>query len=158
MTQTRIPETVAIVGRRFGYGLAIAINLVLIWIVGNVMDWEVAAFLEAEFAELVPLIQFGMWVTVAANAVYLVDDRSTGTRVARLVVDVVNLYVTFQVFTVFPFDFSSHTFDWALVFRAVLVIALIGTAIAAITHAAQIVTGGRKRPGPATSGRWGTSH
>ena len=140
-TKTRIPEELAKAGRRFGYGVAIAINLLLIWFVGNLMDWELVAFLTAEFADLVPLIQFGLWVTVAANVVYMMNDRSFSTRAARLVVDIVNLFVTFRVFDAFPFDFSAHTFNWGFVFRAVLVIALVGTAISAIVHLGQMRSG-----------------
>ncbi len=140
-TRTRIPEELAKAGRRFGYGVAIAINLVLIWFVGNLLEWELVGFLTPEFADVVPLIQLGLWVTVAANVVYMMDDRSFATRAARLVVDVVNLFVTFRVFDVFPFDFSAHTFNWGFVFRAVLVIALIATAIGGIVHLGQMFRG-----------------
>ena len=150
-TQTRIPEELAEAGRRFGYGVAIAINLLLIWFVGNLMEWELVAFLTQEFADLVPLIQFSLWVTVAANVVYMMNDRSFSTRAARLVVDIVNLYVTFRIFDVFPFDFSAHTFNWDFVFRAVLVIALIGTAIGAIVHLGQLMRGSSE-PRAATGG------
>lgn len=140
-TKTRIPDELAKAGRRFGYGVAIAINLVLVWIVGSLLQWEVLGFLTAEFADLVPLIQLGLWVTVAANVVYIMNDRSFSTRAARLVVDIVNLFVTFRIFDVFPFDFSAHTFNWGLVFRAVLVIALVATAIGALVHLGQLRSG-----------------
>lgn len=157
VTQTRIPEELATAGRRFGYSVAIAINLLMVWIVGNLLGWELA-FLQPEFADLVPIIQLGLWVTIAANVVYIVDDRTAATRTARLVVDVVNLYVTFQIFEVFPFDFSAHTFNWGLVFRGVLIIALIGTAVSAVTHVAQIVTGGPRPREGARARRAGASH
>lgn len=140
-TKTRIPEELAKAGRRFGYGVAIVINLFLVWFVGNLMGWELVAFLEPEFADLVPLIQLGLWVTIAANVVYMMNDRSFSTRAARLVVDIVNLFVTFRVFDVFPFDFSAHAFNWSFVFRAVLVIALVATAISGIVHAGGLVRG-----------------
>lgn len=145
-TRTRIPEELATAGRRFGYGVAIAINLVLVWVVGNLLEWELLGFLTAEFADLVPLIQLGLWVTIAANVVYAMDDRSFATRAAKLVVDVVNLYVTFRVFDVFPFDFSAHTFDWGLVFRGVLLIALVGTAISALVHVGELLRGPSASP------------
>jgi hypothetical protein len=145
-TRNRIPEELATAGRRFGYGVAIALNLVLVWFVGNLMGWDLVGFLTPEFADLVPLIQLGLWVTIAANVVYMMDDRSLSTRAARLVVDIVNLFVTFRIFDVFPFDFSAHTFNWGLVVRAVLVIALVGTAISAVTHLARL------RLGPAQDG------
>lgn len=141
MTQTRIPEGLATAGRRFGYAAAIGINLLLVWVIGNLADWEVVAFLTAEFADLVPLIQLGLWVTIVANVVYFAYDRSFATRSARLVVDVVNLYVTFRVFDVFPFDFSAHAFNWGLVFRAILLIALVGTAVSAVVHLGQFIRG-----------------
>ncbi len=137
-TRPRIPVELATAGRRFGYGVAIAINLFLVWFVGDLLEWELVAFLTAEFADLVPLIQLGLWVTIAANVVYIIDDRSFSTRAARLVVDIVNLFVTFRIFDVFPFDFSAHSFNWGFVFRAVLVIALVATAISAVTHVGQL--------------------
>ena len=140
-TRTRIPEELATAGRRFGYGVAIAINLVLVWVVGNLLEWELVGFLTAEFADVVPLIQLGLWVTIAANVVYAMDDRSFATRAAKLVVDVVNLFVTFRVFDVFPFDFSAHTFNWGFVFRGVLLIALVGTAISALVHVGELLRG-----------------
>ncbi len=143
-TRTRIPEQLAQAGRRFGYGIAIGINLLLVWIVGNLVAWEVVGFLTPEFGDLVPLIQLGLWVTIAANVVYMMDDRSALTRVARLIVDIVNLFVTFQVFERFPFDFSAHEFDWGLVFRGLLVIVLVATAIGAVVHLGQLL-GGKPR-------------
>ena len=137
-----MPEQLAQAGRRFGYGIAIGINLLLVWIVGNLVAWEMVGFLTPEFDDLVPLIQLGLWVTIAANVVYLMDDRSVVTRVARLIVDIVNLFVTFQIFDVFPFAFSAHEFDWGLVFRGLRVIALVGTAIGAIVHLGQLLGGG----------------
>ena len=127
--------------------MAIVVDLVLVWIVGNLLVWEIFGFLEREFADLVPIIQLGMWVSVAANAVYIVDDRSVHSRVARLVVDAVNLYVTLQIFAVFPFDFSAHGFEWGLVLRGLLLIALIATLIGAVAHAAQIVNRGSRDGG-----------
>lgn len=147
-TQTRIPEELAKAGRRFGYGIAIGINLLLVWIVGNLMAWEVVGFLTPEFNDLVPLIQLGLWVTIAANVVYMMGDRSFSTRAARLIVDIVNLFVTFRVFDVFPFDFSAHEFNWGLVFRGVLVVALIGTAISAVVHLGQLFGGEASGDGP----------
>lgn len=141
MTQTRIPEGLATAGRRFGYAVAIGINLLLVWVIGNLAHWELVAFLTAEFADLVPLLQLGLWVTIVANVVYFMDDRSFATRAARLVVDVVNLFVTFRVFDIFPFDFSAHSFNWGFVFRAILLIALVGTAVSAVVHLSQLIRG-----------------
>lgn len=142
MPQARIPEQLAMAGRRFGYAVAIGINVLMIWIVGNLLDWELVEFLEPEFADLVPVIQLGLWVTIAANAVYLYDDRSFSARAARLVVDVVNLYVTARVFEVFPFDFTAHAVDWALVFRALLLIAVVGSAVSGVVHLGRLLKGG----------------
>jgi hypothetical protein len=140
-TQTRVPSELVKTGRRFGYGVAIAINLFLVWFVGNLLGWELLGFLKPEFADLVPLIQLGLWVTIAANVVYVIDDRSFSTRAARLVVDLVNLYVTFRIFDAFPFDFSAYDFNWGFVARTVLVIGLVGTAISAVVHVGQLVGG-----------------
>jgi hypothetical protein len=52
--------------------------------------------------------------------------------------NLVSLFVTYQVFTVFPFDFSRSGFDWTLTARIVLILAMIGVAVGMLTEAIRL--------------------
>jgi hypothetical protein len=59
--------------------------------------------------------------------------------------------VLIRVWQVFPFDFAT-TFDWGRVVRVALALALAGTGIALITHAAAVVRVAAHRLGHPSGG------
>jgi hypothetical protein len=50
------------------------------------------------------------------------------------------------MFQVFPFDFSGYQFDWEIVTRVVLILAIIGTAIAVVVETVKLATGWDDNP------------
>jgi hypothetical protein len=46
---------------------------------------------------------------------------------------------------VFPFDFSAYVFDWEVVARVVLVLAIIGASIGAVAEIAKLVKSTKER-------------
>ena len=148
MQTAELPSTDELkrVGRRFGFGVAIVINLVMLYIVQNLTSWDVLPFLTEEFDSLVPWISVSLIVTIAANLVFIVNDSPRLRGLGDMVTSLVSLAVTWRVLTVFPFDFSAYEFDWELVARVVLVLAIVGTFAAAVAGATKLATG-RMRPG-----------
>ncbi len=140
-TRIEFPESVRRGARVFGYGLAVAINVVLVVIVRNVQDWGWFGFLTADFAEVEPLISFALLATILANVVYAFDDRPLVKSVGQILTNLLNLYVSIQVLAVFPFDFSAHAFDWALVVRIVLIVGVIGAGIGALVEGSRLLFG-----------------
>ena len=62
--------------KRAGYVIAIVVNLVMLFVVQNILEWGWLPFLTEEFAEVVPWISFSLIVSIAANLVYQMDDQS----------------------------------------------------------------------------------
>lgn len=140
-TRIEIPESARRAARVFGYSLAVAINVVLLVIVQNVQDWGWFGFLTPDFAEVEPLISLALLVTILANVVYAFDDGPLVKSVGQMLTNLLNLYVSLQVLAVFPFDFSEHAFDWALVVRIVLIIGVVGAGIGALVEVNRLLFG-----------------
>lgn len=133
------------VGRRFGFGIAVVINVVLLYLVQNLTSWDVLPFLTSEFDSLVPWISFSLIVGIVANFLYMMNDDYRLRSVGDIVTNLVSLAVTWRVLQVFPFDFSAYEFDWELVTRIILIIAIVGTFAGAIAATTKLATGGRGR-------------
>lgn len=127
-------------GRRFGYSIAIGINVVLLVIVQNILDWGWLPFLTGEFAEVVPWISFSLAASIVANVIYLFNDGHLVKSLGQIGINLISLVVTYQIFTVFPFDFSAYSFDWELVTRIVLILAMVGTGIGALAEIAKLAS------------------
>ena len=121
-------------GRRVGYLVAVVVNLVMLWVVGQVTGWHLTRFLTDRFGEVRPYLVLSLLVSVAVNVVYLARDdglvRSIG-QLLTLGVGVVAMVVTVRVF---PFDFADYAVDWAPLLRVILVIGLVGSAVALVVE------------------------
>ncbi|MFZ0015073.1 MAG: hypothetical protein WAL25_13265 [Acidimicrobiia bacterium] len=137
-TQVDLSPQLRKTGRRFGYTIAIAINIAMLFVVQNILAWGWVSFLTDEFAEVVPWISFSLSMSILANLVYELNDSPPVKSAGQVVVNVVSLLATYQIFTVFPFDFSTYTFNWDVVTRIVLILAMVGAGIGAVTEAIKL--------------------
>ena len=135
------------VGRRFAYGLAIAINIAILVIVQNLTSWDVLPFITSDFDSVVPWISFSLVVTILANAVYMAADDAAVRAGGDVITNLASLLATWQVFVVYPFDFSQYEFAWDFVARLVLVVAIVGTIAGAIVAMTKLARAGRPQEG-----------
>ncbi|MET0697923.1 MAG: hypothetical protein ABWZ58_10895 [Acidimicrobiia bacterium] len=126
--------------RRASYVIAIVINVAMLVIVQNLVEWGWPAFLTAEFAEVVPWISFSLIASIVANIIYQIDDSQTVKSVGQIAVNLISMWVTYTVLTVFPFDFSGYQFDYEIVARVVLILAIVGAGIGAMVEAIKLVS------------------
>jgi hypothetical protein len=126
--------------KRFGYGVAIAINVSMLVAVQFILDWGWLPFLNAEFADLIPWISLGLVATISANLVYEFNDSSAVKSTGQITTNLVSIFVTYQVFLVFPFDFSGSTFNWEVVFRILLVMAMVGAGLGVLVEAVKLAS------------------
>lgn len=132
-------------GRRLGYSIAIGMNVVILIIVQNILDWGWLPFLTEDFADLVPWISFSLVVSIVANSVYLFNDTRVVKSVGQIGINLVSIFVTYQVFTVFPFDFTAYSFDWGLLMRIVLIVAMVGAGIGVLAEIYKLASGEPER-------------
>jgi hypothetical protein len=136
------------VGIKTGYLVAIVVNAVMLVIVQNILEWGWLGFLTPEFDDLVPLVSFSLGFSVLVNLVYLSNDAPRVRATGDIGMNLVSLLVTYQIYQVFPFDFTAYEFNWAVMARVVLILAMVGCGIGIITSALRLAKGE-----PANEGR-----
>lgn len=120
--------------RQFGYLVAVAINAVMLYVANRLLEWEWPAFLTQDFDQVLPIVQASLIAGVVINLAYVGFDAPWFKSVGQIVISAIGLAVAVRMFTVFPFDFSRYDFAWDTVARAVIVVALIGSALAIVVE------------------------
>ena len=126
--------------KRAGYVISIAINVAMLVFVQNLLEWGWFPFLTNEFAQVVPWISSSLIASIVANVIYQIDDGQTVKCVGQIGVNLISVWVTYIILTVFPFDFSGYQFDWEIVARVVLILAIVGAGIGAVVEASRLVS------------------
>ena len=138
-TTDRSPE-IAQSARRVGYVISIAINVTMLIVVQNLLTWGWLPFLTAEFAEVVPWISLSLIASIVVSVVYQLDDSQIIRAAGQIGINLISIWVTYTILTVFPFDFSADEFDWEVVARVALVFAIVGAGIGALVEAIKLAS------------------
>ncbi|WIM92923.1 hypothetical protein ACTOB_004882 [Actinoplanes oblitus] len=137
MTTATARHRPSVGSRRFGYGVAATINILLIYLVNVRPGWAAVPFLSADTAQIIPLVNASLVVGLVVDAVQFVRDPRWLVALGGLATTAIGIAVLVRMWRVFPFDFGDASFDWTLLFRfgiaACLVGALIGFIVQAVT-------------------------
>ena len=68
--------------RRFGYLVAIGVNLILLYVVNNLLEWEWPSFLTEDFERVVGIVSFSIIVLVGLKCMAQTLKRKTATGIA----------------------------------------------------------------------------
>lgn len=124
------------VGTKVGYLVAVAVNLVVLWVVGNLLDWGWPSFLTPAFDDLLPIVEVSLVASAAVNLVWVVWDPEWFHHLAQLGLNAIGMVVTVRTWQVFPFDLSS---GWETTFRVGLVLCAIAIGIATVVETVKLV-------------------
>ena len=133
--------------RRFGYAVAVGVNVLLVVIVNNILDWGWLPWLTSDFERLLPIINFSLGVNIVLNLIYMAYDERPFKAATQIVVNLIAIAVLVRTFQIYPFDFSAYEFpvdievfdlSWDWVARFILGLALIGTAIAVVSETVKL--------------------
>jgi hypothetical protein len=125
--------------RRIGYAVAVAVNLALLLLTIVWPGWQVVPFLTPAAAEVIPVFVASLIAGMAVNLVNLITDSSVLWSMGEIVGAIFAFAVALRLWQVFPFDFGSSTFDWTLLVRALLVLAMVGCLIAVVAHVVRLI-------------------
>lgn len=117
-----------------GYIVAVGVNVAILVVVNNLLDWGWLPFLTKDFADLLWLIDLSLLATIGVNLIYIWYDPRWFKSFGQIVTSAISIVVLARMLQVFPFDFSGTPFDWSMVTRAVLILALVGTAIGVLVE------------------------
>ena len=116
------------------YIAAIVANAVLLVIASQILNWGILPFLTQDFKQVLPIIYIAGSITIIFNAAFLFYDKDWFTSLLKIVMNAVGIAVLARYSSVFPFDFSGSSFDWAFVFRVFIIIGFVGLGIAIIVE------------------------
>ncbi|HEX6871040.1 MAG TPA: hypothetical protein VF163_08080 [Micromonosporaceae bacterium] len=136
-TGRRTPPSPA--SRRAGYVVAVVLNAIVLFVLNVWPGWTAASFLTDQTDQVIGLVNVSIVVGLVANVVYLVRDPPWLRSLGDLITTGIALVVSLRIWQVFPFDFGQTGFDWAVLIRVLLVIAIVGSAIAILVHAVRLI-------------------
>lgn len=138
--------------RRGGYLVAAVVNLVLVWLVNQFLDWGWPPFLTGEFDDLLPILDVSLVAGALLNLVWIAADPPWLRHIGQIGLNVISLIVAVRTWQVFPFDFSDYSSVWETVARVALVVGIVGLVIATIFEVAALFgAGGREEPAEDTA-------
>lgn len=128
----------SLAARRFGYGVAVVVNVVLLLAINWWPGWQAVPFLTPDTELVIGFVNASIVASLLANLVYLARDDTWLRSAGDLVTVTVGLVALLRTWQVFPFDFGGAGFDWALVFHLLLGVALAGSAIGILASAIRL--------------------
>ena len=118
--------------RRLGYGVSIVVQVALLILVNNLVEWNIAPFITDEFNDLVPYINVSLAASMVVNAIYFAFDPRWFKSFTQAILNVISLVVIVQTYRVFPFDFSGSDFNWTALTRTGLIVLMVLVSIGII--------------------------
>ena len=89
-------------------------------------------FVTDNAAGVIALVNLSVVASAVANVVYTANDTRRLKAVGEATTAAISLAAVIAVWRVFPFAFDSDPFNWALLTRFVLILAIAGTAISIV--------------------------
>ncbi|WP_328531276.1 hypothetical protein OG984_09155 [Nocardioides sp. NBC_00368] len=125
--------------RRFGYVVAILVNLILAWLIAIWPGWDAVPFLTDDTTDVLPFVYASIATGVLVNLAYVADDRPAVKATGELVNALVGFVSVLRIWQIFPFDLDGHWGGWEWMIYIALVLGAFGTAIGAIVQSATLV-------------------
>jgi hypothetical protein len=117
-----------------GYIASAVFTGIFLWVMNQLPLWR-PFFLLDSYSEVLWAINMSLIVQIVLNLVLIFFHPLFFHHLAQTVFSLVSFISLLWIVRVFPVDFSARLGDWFnLLFRIVLIVALVGTLIGGITH------------------------
>lgn len=128
--------------KRSEYIVAIIVNIVLLYIFNNALNWNLP-FITERFTLVLPIFNLSFTASIAANLIFLFYDEYRFLESIRMILNVIGIAVLYILYMVFPFDFTTWpSSDFLeLVVRFALVIGIIVSVGAVVIQFFRIISG-----------------
>lgn len=138
-TQTGRPAAAA---RRVGYVIGALVGVALLYLIDVQPGWHALPFLTAGTTQVLWLVNASIVVGILANLAYLFRDTRRVTAFCGVVTTAFGLAAMVRTWQVFPFDFTGYSFNWALLARVLLILGIVGSAVAILVNGVKFLTRG----------------
>jgi hypothetical protein len=124
-----------------GYVVAIIVNLILLYIFNNLINWHVN-FVTNALNNVLWIINLSIIVAVIGNALLLLYNPELFRHVMTTIINIFAFVAVFLLYMVFPFNLNNFYIYWGL--YILLIILMIGLAISIIIELYYLMTGKQK--------------
>lgn len=141
MTTTASPRRPSVAARRSGYIVAAAVNGLVLYLVNRRPGWEALPFLTPDMTKVLWLVNASILAGIVTNLVYLFADPPRLRSLGDLVTTGIGLAAMVRIWQVWPISFDSGGFPWDTVFRWIVAIGIVGSAIGMVVALVTLVRG-----------------
>lgn len=129
-------------GRIWGYAITAAIHVLLIYIANNLIGWH-AQLINQRWNEVLGILNFSFALNIIVYGSFIIYDKRIYYYIARTILDVVSIIVSYRLFIVFPFDFHGFfELGWLNeVFPILLWVGIAGLLIGMIARTVSLAAG-----------------
>lgn len=125
--------------RRFGHLVAIVVDAVMLWGAHQLLGRGWFPFVTEAWTAVLPLVTASLIVAIVANVLLAGYDGPWLKAPLNVVQAVLGIVVSARMWQVFPFDFSGYDFPWTAVARVLIVLSIVGSAIAILAELRRLV-------------------
>lgn len=126
--------------RRLGYLVGIAVSAGILFVVNNLLRWDIVPFLTADFEQLVPIVNASLVISIVVNAIWILYDAAWIRATGQIILNLTSIAVLALTLRVYPFDFSQYSFDWESLTKAIITFLIIALVIATIVEIVKLVS------------------
>jgi|GEM_PF-722110 len=121
--------------KRFGYAVAIIVNLILLYVANNLLAWRVP-FITSDFVVPLRYLNISLIATAVANLLFFFYDPDWFLGFTRIGLNIVGIIVSLSLYVTFPFDLSSLASEGilTLLVRFALILGIVGSTIGVIAE------------------------
>jgi len=125
-------------GRQVGYVVVIVVNLVVMYVLHNLLRWGVP-FLTEDWDQVLPYMDASIWGTIAANVAWIFYDMRWFRRLVQIGLNLLSLRAVWAMYTIFPFEVDLYPIEQAI--RIGLLVAVVGIAIGTLAEGIALLFG-----------------
>lgn len=136
--------------RKFGYVVAIVVNLILIYVFNNLLRWNWRGFwgprgvlvwpiVTPRWADVLWALNLSISVSIVSYILLLLYDPLWLRQLAEIIRNLFGILVLYMFYAVFPFDFGYEMID--KIVRWALLLAILGTVLGTTIQFFKMITG-----------------
>ena len=125
--------------RRLGYVIAIALNLLFLYLVHRRPGWDVVPILTDDTTRVLAFVDASIVASIAVNVVLLVRDPRAVKALGDITTSVFSLVAMIRIWQVWPFDFSGVWGGWRLLIQLGLGVGIFGVVVGIIAALAVLI-------------------
>ncbi|MCZ3367390.1 MULTISPECIES: hypothetical protein [Methanobacterium] len=108
---------------------AIVVNVILLYIFNNILNWQVN-FITNAFNEVLWVINLAIMATIIGNIMFLIFNPEWFRHIIKMILNIFAFTAIYSIYSVFPFNFSSFLIDWSVTIALIFI--MVGIAVATI--------------------------